>query len=679
MTSAVVGTAKGSQGASRGTYWRRRGVLLLAVATLIVLFDQFALGGGGPAGRPAHDGARPAPGRRSDGAAVARAAPAVESGLLPWHLPAPISREALLPGLSPATLTIAGGLEESGRTASGVFRLRLGSGRLTESGVLASATHDVAAALEGEKSFLFGGGSTAPARLVQSLTPGGQARQAGTLPQSRADASAVTIGREIYVVGGYDGTRMDRAVLGTSDGRRFRSVADLAVPVRYAAAAALGRDIYVFGGLDGAGKPVNTIQIVDVHSGTSHVVGTMPLAVSGGFAVRLDGVIYVGGGATGGGVSGRIWAWSPDKKKLLSAGRLFVPVAYGGSATLAGRAYVVGGQLAGGGQTGDVQMLEPNDRFGFAGSRGAGSPYFGERLLIADRGNDRLLLLDDTGRIVWRYPSAKSPPPRGGFYFPDDAFFIRHGTAIISNQEENDTIVEIAFPSGRVVWSYGHPRHAGTAPGYLNTPDDAYLLRDGDVTVADAYNCRVLVISPTKRVLHQIGMTGVCVHSPPSEMTSPNGDTPLPDGNLLISEITGSWVDEYTTSGHLVWNTRLPISYPSDPQQIGTNRYLIADYAAPGAIVEFTRGGSILYRYQPTSGPGVLNHPSLVERLPSGVFMANDDYDDRMIAIDPATGALVWQYGVTGKAGATAGLLSSPDGFDVLASNGTTPTHRPTG
>ena len=55
-------------------------------------------------------------------------------------------------------------------------------------------------------------------------------------------------------------------------------------------------------------------------------------------------------------------------------------------------------------------------------------------------------------------------PLQGGFYFPDDAFFIRHGTAIISNQEENDTIVEISYPSGRLLFSYGHPRQPGSAP-----------------------------------------------------------------------------------------------------------------------------------------------------------------------------------------------------------------------
>ena len=49
------------------------------------------------------------------------------------------------------------------------------------------------------------------------------------------------------------------------------------------------------------------------------------------------------------------------------------------------------------------------------------------------------------------------PPPPGGFYFPDDAFFIRRGTGIISNQEDNHTIVEIGYPSGKVLWQYGHP------------------------------------------------------------------------------------------------------------------------------------------------------------------------------------------------------------------------------
>jgi hypothetical protein len=65
--------------------------------------------------------------------------------------------------------------------------------------------------------------------------------------------------------------------------------------------------------------------------------------------------------------------------------------------------------------------------------------------------------------------------------------------------------------------------------------------------------------------------------------------------------------------------------------------------------------------------------------LPSGVIMANDDYGDRMVAIDPRTRALVWQYGITGHTGRRPGMLNTPDGFDLLLPNGSTPTHRSTG
>ena len=73
-------------------------------------------------------------------------------------------------------------------------------------------------------------------------------------------------------------------------------------------------------------------------------------------------------------------------------------------------------------------------------------------------------------------------------------------------------------------------------------------------------NCRVLVLDPsTKTVVDRIGTPGYGVHNLPSGVGWPNGDTPLANGDLLVSEINGSWVDEYTTSGQLVWDVQLPI------------------------------------------------------------------------------------------------------------------------
>jgi hypothetical protein len=490
------------------------------------------------------------------------------------------------------------------------------------------------------------------------------------------------VGGTAYVVGGYDGTNFDATVLATSDGANFSAVAALPIPVRYPAVAALGGRIYVFGGQTATGEPTAAVQLIDPASRTARVVGTLPEPVTGASATTLQGVLYVVGGessaAGGTAPNPAIWAFDPASRRALAAGVLRVPVSHASIATVGQRAWLVGGETAAG-PVAAVQMLTPNLRFGTAGAVGAGSPFFGGDLLIADAGSNRVLLVNPSGQIIWRYPSATAPPPPGGVVYPDDAFFADHGTAIVMNMESYQEIVKIAYPSGRVLWTYGHPGVAGSASGYLHTPDDAYQLKSGQISVADIGNCRVLIINPNGTLARQIGTTGSCAPESPTHLGSPNGDTPLPNGNILVSEINGSRVSEYTTAGKLVWTVHLPLTYPSDPQQIGPNRYLIAGYTKPGVIMEFSRQGQVLYGYAITSGPGALNTPSLVELLPSGVFMLNDDSNDRMIAIDPSTGASVWQYGVKGVSGTAPGLLNDPDGFDLLMANGSTPTHTGTG
>ena len=593
-----------------------------------------------------------------------------------------------MPGAAAGTVSVLGGLTTGIATTANVINLAVPAGTPTSGGALANPTHDAAGTILGGRVLVFGGGvlssfSTVQAYPVTAAGASATGSVVGQLPQPRSDAAAVTIGRTAYVVGGYDGTVADPQVLSTTNGSSFHLVGSLPVPVRYPAVAALGRMIYVFGGqvVGGSAGAVDAIQRIDTASGKIEVVGHLPQALLGAAAVTLGGVLYVAGGSTGPSDSSVIYAFDPATRRVLVAGHLISPLSNAAIATVAGTAWLIGGE-SGSTPTASVQMLKPNLKFGTAGAPGAGSPYYGEKLLIADRGNNRMLILDDTGSVIWTYPNPPSMPPPpgpGGFYFPDDTFFIDHGSAIISNQEENETIVQIAYPSGKLLWSYGHPAQPGSSPGYLHEPDDAYLLKNGDVTVADADNCRILFISPSGSIVSQIGTTGSCVHNPPTGIGGPNGDTPLADGNVLVSETKGSWISEYTPSGQLVWTTHLAINYPSDPQQLGPDLYLCADYSDPGGFVEFNRAGQILYTYRATSGINKLNQPSLVEQLPSGVLMANDDYNDRMMAIDPTTQALVWNYGVPGTPGTAPGLLNIPDGFDILNADGSTPTHPTTG
>ncbi len=50
---------------------------------------------------------------------------------------------------------------------------------------------------------------------------------------------------------------------------------------------------------------------------------------------------------------------------------------------------------------------------------------------------------------------------------------------------------------------------------------------------------------------------------------------------------------------------------------------------------------------------------------PERQVLANDDFNHRVIVIDPATDQVVWQYGHTGVAGSTPGYLNDPDGVDL--------------
>ncbi len=609
-------------------------------------------------------------------------------------LPAPISGEAVV--ASGDGLLILGGLDSSNTSVGGVFRMDTATGRLRPAGALSGPLHDAAAAALADRVLVIGGGSATSDDTVQSLPAGGGgagARVVGHLPTVRSDLSAVTVGRAAYVLGGYDGQVPIDSVLRTGDGTSFSQIAALPAPARYMAVTALGGKIYAFGGETAGGGPSDAIQEVDPQRGSARVIAHLPKALSHASAVTLGGRIFILGGDLNGTASDRAWRFDPATRRASPAGRLPLAVSGGAAATVGSSAYLVGGTGAGGAALRTVIALNlkrkviatkttttpTTPRARTTSSSRRAEPFAG-RLLIADRGNNRLIVVDSHKRVLWRYPSHNHPAPPGGFYFPDDAFFTHHGAGIISNEEQNERIVQIAFPSRKLRWSYGHPGITGSAPGYLHEPDDAFLWRDGTVSVADAQNCRVLIVSEaTKKVLRQFGSSGSCSHDPPRYLGSPNGDTPLANGDLLISEVNGSYIDEITRAGKLVWSVQLPIAYPSDPQQLGPNRYLVADYTTPGGIYEFNRKGKILWSYHPSSGHGMLDHPSLAERLPGGDIAVNDDYRHRVVIVDPRTRRIVWQYGRTDNAGRGANHLNTPDGFDLLAPSGATPTHPSTG
>ena len=63
-------------------------------------------------------------------------------------------------------------------------------------------------------------------------------------------------------------------------------------------------------------------------------------------------------------------------------------------------------------------------------------------LLIADRGNGRLLVVNDRGRTIWTFPVHGSLP-RGQTFSADDAFVAPDGRTIVANDEAHQVIDRI--------------------------------------------------------------------------------------------------------------------------------------------------------------------------------------------------------------------------------------------
>ena len=298
-------------------------------------------------------------------------------------------------------------------------------------------------------------------------------------------------------------------------------------------------------------------------------------------------------------------------------------------------------------------------------------------VLIADHLNNRLLVVEPNGRIVWTFP--RPGELRGGqtFEVPDDAFFTPDGRFILATQEEDFVISLISLATRRIVWRYGTPGVPGSGPNQLDNPDDAIMMRNGEIILADIKNCRILVLRPPLH--HPVRIYGVttgdCVHDPPGRWGSPNGVFPLTDGRYIVTEINGDWVDALSLSGRVAWSTHPPgVAYPSDTNEVRPGVFVTADYSAPGQIEEFTHSGRLLWRFT-GSGRNSLDRPSLALPLPNGDILANDDYNDRVIVFDPHSNRVVWQYGHTGVPGAGSGYLDNPDGVDLAPPHSLTVTH----
>jgi N-acetylneuraminic acid mutarotase len=258
-----------------------------------------------------------------------------------FRLPVALGREAVVS--SACTALVAGGLVGGGSSTATAYAVDLRRGRVTSLPDLPVPVHDTAGGLPG-RPLVIGGGNAAEQGVVQRWNGMGW-NVVGRLPQPRSDLVAATVGSQLVVAGGYNGKRpAEPDVLSSTDGRAWKTIAVLPVPVRYPASAVAQGAIWVFGG-ESSGVLKTAIQRIDPATGRASIVSRLPLPVGHGVAIPFGARILLAGGRTDAHtVTDHMWWFDPHSGSVTKAGRLPSPLADSAVARCGDTYYLVGGE-----------------------------------------------------------------------------------------------------------------------------------------------------------------------------------------------------------------------------------------------------------------------------------------------------------------------------------------------
>jgi hypothetical protein len=313
------------------------------VCAVSIAIAAAACGGGGGGG-----GGNAATPTTSVPSTTATTAPSAQlhANTAPWTLAAPVANEVLL--TDGRQLLLLGGLDASKSSTAAVVRVDPSTGSSTAAGSLREAVHDSSGVLLSTGALVIGGGGpsengTADAQVVASS---GASTVAGKMPEPRSDHVAAAVGGKVYVLAGYDGSKIVSGVVSTVDGSSFTAVGTLPVPVRYPAVAVVGKSIYLFGGVASTqGTDTASIQRLDTATGAIDIVGQLPTTLSHASAIVLSGQVFLlGGYLNSTQLSDQILRIDPSTSVATIVGRLPVPNSDAAAVVIGGRGYLVGGK-----------------------------------------------------------------------------------------------------------------------------------------------------------------------------------------------------------------------------------------------------------------------------------------------------------------------------------------------
>jgi len=302
------------------------------------------------------------------------------------------------------------------------------------------------------------------------------------------------------------------------------------------------------------------------------------------------------------------------------------------------------------------------------------SPEFNNsgNILIADQFNNRVIETDPYGAIVWSFGlgpndfSARSPigvndaqrvgtlTLMAGTGTPPGVIPQAPGGAV-------DNRVMLVDPEGRIVWQYGQFGLTGSGPNLLNTPVQSTFLPNSDILITDQANNRIIEVNMAKKIVWQYPGSNT---NDADQLVGPNSAELLENGHILIADQGNNRAIEVTRKDQIVsmfsaGGTANTVAFAS---RLDNGDTLLTD-AGNSRAVEVDTNDNIVWQYVTDTDPNSVAAPlpTRAVRLKNGDTLISDQFNNRVIRVSPE-GAIVASQGLPLAGG---GAIGNNVGYDL--------------
>jgi hypothetical protein len=243
----------------------------------------------------------------------------------------------------------------------------------------------------------------------------------------------------------------------------------------------------------------------------------------------------------------------------------------------------------------------------------------------------------------------------------DDGLTVIAGTGIPAGADPlmpngcADNRVIVVDHSGKIVWQYGQAGVSGSGPNELNVPVSVIQLPNRHFLITDQANNRVIEVNRAHEVVWSYGPSNGT-----GALSNPNSAELLANGHILIADENNNRAIEVTRGGTIVWEYDAGITALAFASRLPNGHTLVVD-SGHARILEVTKSKRVVFEYftNTSQGSNATPLPTNAVRLRNGDTIIADQFNDRVFIINREK-EIVWQFGMTNVPGNGEGQLNAP-------------------